>query len=89
MASVAQPVTLLRFVVREDFCRSLADRLVTDIKRVLEHLDARPSRVIQALVTESAQRQTKEAAAESAAKYAGSEMQCRGHGGGATQAETP
>jgi glutamate decarboxylase len=59
MAPDAQHVTLLRVVVREDFSRSLADRLVTDIKRVLASLDARPSKLIQA-VTEAVQQENKD-----------------------------
>lgn len=56
MAPDAQQVTLLRVVVREDFSRSLADRLVTDIKRVLETLDSRPPKLIRA-VTEAVQQE--------------------------------
>lgn len=47
MAPNAQSVTLLRVVVREDFSQGLVDRLVTDIKRVLQTLDARPSKIIE------------------------------------------
>eukprot|EP00270_Netrium_digitus_P008421 TRINITY_DN251_c0_g1_i1.p1 TRINITY_DN251_c0_g1~~TRINITY_DN251_c0_g1_i1.p1 ORF type:complete len:523 (-),score=111.77 TRINITY_DN251_c0_g1_i1:198-1766(-) len=42
MAPDAQSVSLLRVVVREDFSRTLADRLVNDIVRTLEELDKRP-----------------------------------------------
>lgn len=42
MAPDAQHVTLLRVVVREDFNRTLAERLVRDILRVLQELDAMP-----------------------------------------------
>lgn len=59
MAPNAQHVTLLRVVVREDFSRSLADRLVTDIKRVLAVLDSRPSKLIQT-VTDAVQQEVKE-----------------------------
>lgn len=59
MAPDAQKITLLRVVVREDFSRSLADRLVTDIKRVLEMLDSRPPKLIRA-VTEAVQQEQKE-----------------------------
>jgi len=59
MAPDAQHVTLLRVVVREDFSRSLADRLVTDIKRVLAYMDARPSKLIQS-VTEAVQQENLE-----------------------------
>jgi len=45
MAPNAQHVTVLRVVVREDFSRTLADRLVQDIGKVLEELDSLPSRV--------------------------------------------
>lgn len=39
MAPDAQNVSLLRAVIREDFTRSLAERLVHDIQQVVEHLD--------------------------------------------------
>jgi len=57
MAPDAESVTLLRVVVREDFSRSLADRLVTDIKRVLEYLDKQPpklTRIVTAALQEEA-----------------------------------
>lgn len=57
MAPNAESVTLLRVVVREDFSRSLADRLVTDIKRVLEYLDKQPpklTRIVTAALQEEA-----------------------------------
>ena len=41
----AKHVAVLRVVIREDFSRSLAERLVSDIKRVLTEIDERPSRV--------------------------------------------
>ncbi|KAL2937279.1 Glutamate decarboxylase 1 [Bienertia sinuspersici] len=40
----AQHVTVLRVVIREDFSRTLANRLVTDIEKVLTDLDALPAR---------------------------------------------
>ncbi|XP_021776217.1 glutamate decarboxylase-like [Chenopodium quinoa] len=40
----AQHVTVLRVVIREDFSRTLADRLVADIQKVLSELDAQPAR---------------------------------------------
>jgi len=46
MAPDAQQVTLLRVVVREDFNRSLAERLVRDIEKVLHELDALPSKLV-------------------------------------------
>lgn len=49
MAPNAQKVTLLRVVVREDLSHGLVDRLVTDIKRVLDYLDSHPSKLIQAV----------------------------------------
>lgn len=56
MAPDAEKITLLRVVVREDFSRSLADRLVTDLKRTLAMLDAQPPKLVQA-VAESIQEQ--------------------------------
>ena len=38
-------IAVLRVVIREDFSRSLAERLVSDIKRVLTEIDERPSHV--------------------------------------------
>jgi glutamate decarboxylase len=38
----AQNVTVLRVVVREDFSRTLAERLVLDIEKVLHELDVMP-----------------------------------------------
>lgn len=42
MAPDAQHISLLRVVVREDFNRTLAERLVRDILRVVQELDAMP-----------------------------------------------
>ena len=41
----AQHVTVLRVVIREDFSRTLAERLVLDITKVLHELDTLPARV--------------------------------------------
>jgi glutamate decarboxylase len=41
----AQHVTVLRVVIREDFSRTLAERLLLDIEKVLHELDALPARV--------------------------------------------
>ena len=43
MAPDAEHIHLLRVVIREDFSCTLAQRLVKDIERVLEYLDAQPS----------------------------------------------
>jgi glutamate decarboxylase len=61
MAPDAQQITLLRIVVREDFSRTLADRLMTDLKRTLETLDSQPPKLVQA-VAESIQLQNPELA---------------------------
>lgn len=45
MAPDAQHIAVLRVVVREDFSRSLAERLAADIEKVLIELDAQPSRI--------------------------------------------
>ncbi|WVY93218.1 hypothetical protein V8G54_032306 [Vigna mungo] len=42
----AQHVTVLRVVIREDFSRTLAERLVADVEKVLHELDGLPARVI-------------------------------------------
>lgn len=41
----AQHVTVLRVVIREDFSRTLAERLVIDIEKVLHDLDTLPAKV--------------------------------------------
>lgn len=41
----AQHVTVLRVVIREDFSRTLAERLVMDIVKVLYELDTLPARI--------------------------------------------
>lgn len=41
----AQHVTVLRVVIREDFSRTLAERLVIDITKVLHELDSLPARI--------------------------------------------
>uniref|UniRef100_A0ACD5WB54 Uncharacterized protein n=1 Tax=Avena sativa TaxID=4498 RepID=A0ACD5WB54_AVESA len=46
----AQHITVLRVVIREDFSRTFAERLVIDIEKVLHELDALPSRVAPALL---------------------------------------
>ncbi|MQL90191.1 hypothetical protein Taro_022771 [Colocasia esculenta] len=48
MPADAQHVAVLRVVVREDFNRSLAERLVSDIGKVLAELDTLPSRILAA-----------------------------------------
>ncbi|XP_065858183.1 glutamate decarboxylase 1-like [Euphorbia lathyris] len=40
----AQHVTVLRVVIREDFSRTLAERLINDIQKVMHELDCLPSR---------------------------------------------
>ena len=44
MPADAQHITVLRVVIREDFSRTLAERLVIDIQKVLHELDGMPSR---------------------------------------------
>lgn len=46
----AQHITVLRVVIREDFSRTLAERLVNDIEKVMHELDELPSRVIHKLL---------------------------------------
>ncbi|KAI4340270.1 hypothetical protein MLD38_025124 [Melastoma candidum] len=45
MPADAQHITVLRVVVREDFSRTLAERLVMDISKVIHELDTLPARV--------------------------------------------
>ncbi|XP_075510438.1 glutamate decarboxylase [Primulina tabacum] len=49
----AQHVTVLRVVIREDFSRTLAERLVSDIEKVLHDLDTLPARVTEKLAATS------------------------------------
>ena len=42
----AQHITVLLVVIREDFSRTLAERFVIDIEKVMRELDELPSRVI-------------------------------------------
>ncbi|KAK4353752.1 hypothetical protein RND71_025946 [Anisodus tanguticus] len=54
----AEHVTLLRVVIREDFSRTLAERLVNDIQKVLHELDTLPARVSAKLaVAEESERE--------------------------------
>lgn len=45
MPADAQHIAVLRVVIREDFSCSLAERLVSDIDKVVKHLDTLPSTV--------------------------------------------
>ena len=46
MPADAQHVAVLRVVIREDFSRGLAERLISDIDKVLKELDSFPSHVV-------------------------------------------
>uniref|UniRef100_A0A2P2IKI0 Glutamate decarboxylase n=1 Tax=Rhizophora mucronata TaxID=61149 RepID=A0A2P2IKI0_RHIMU len=45
MPANAQRITVLRVVIREDFSRTLAERLVLDITKVLHELDTLPAKL--------------------------------------------
>lgn len=45
MPADAQHIAVLRVVIREDFSRGLADRLITHIIQVLKEIDGLPSRI--------------------------------------------
>ncbi|XP_047311432.1 glutamate decarboxylase isoform X2 [Impatiens glandulifera] len=45
MPADAQHITVLRVVIREDFSRTLAERLVSDIDKTLHELDTLPARI--------------------------------------------
>ncbi|KAF9673830.1 hypothetical protein SADUNF_Sadunf10G0064700 [Salix dunnii] len=45
MPADAKHITVLRVVIREDFSRTLAERLVNDITRVLHELDSLPAKL--------------------------------------------
>lgn len=59
----AEHITVLRVVVREDFSRTLAERLVNDIQKVLHELDSLPARV-SAKLTENGECSGKKTARE-------------------------
>ncbi|KAE8662240.1 Glutamate decarboxylase [Hibiscus syriacus] len=46
MPADAQHIAVLRVVIREDFGRSLAERLISHIKEALKELDSQPSHII-------------------------------------------
>ncbi|KAM0952850.1 putative glutamate decarboxylase [Dioscorea sansibarensis] len=50
----AEHIAVLRVVIREDFSRSLAERLITDIQKVLADLDHRATRIITTVSLEPA-----------------------------------
>nr|ADQ43188.1 glutamate decarboxylae 4 [Schrenkiella parvula] len=45
MPADAEHITVLRVVIREDFSRTLAERLVADFEKVLHELDTLPARI--------------------------------------------
>lgn len=45
MPADAEHVTVIRVVIREDFSRTLAERLVADFEKVLRELDTLPAKV--------------------------------------------
>ncbi|KAI3921158.1 hypothetical protein MKX01_036137 [Papaver californicum] len=50
MPSDAQEVAVLRVVIREDFSRSLAERLLSDFEKVMKEIEELPSRVSNKVV---------------------------------------
>jgi glutamate decarboxylase len=46
MPADAEHVAVLRIVIREDFSRSLSERLVSDIRKILHELDARATHAV-------------------------------------------
>ncbi|KAL5721663.1 glutamate decarboxylase [Ranunculus cassubicifolius] len=51
MPADAQHITVLRVVIREDFSRTLAERLVMDIGKVLHELDMLPAKIKKTAIT--------------------------------------
>lgn len=47
MPADAEHIAVLRVVIREDFGRSLAERLISHIQEVLKELDSLPSRIVK------------------------------------------
>ncbi|KAG0523914.1 hypothetical protein BDA96_07G164000 [Sorghum bicolor] len=54
MPADAEHVAVLRVVIREDFSRSLCERLVSDIKKILHELDARATHAVTWVSTAAA-----------------------------------
>jgi glutamate decarboxylase len=46
MPADAEHVAVLRIVIREDFSRSLSERLLSDIRKILHELDARATHAV-------------------------------------------
>lgn len=55
MPADAEHVAVLRVVIREDFSRSLSERLVSDILKILRELDARATHAVRVSSTTAAQ----------------------------------
>lgn len=55
MPADAEHVAVLRVVIREDFSRSLAERLVSDILKILHELDARATHAVRVSTAAAAQ----------------------------------
>lgn len=72
MAPDAQSVTLLRVVVREDFSRSMVERFMGHLDKVIEKLDAAPPRIVQTVMEKIVAGDT-EGAQEAAEKMGGKE----------------
>lgn len=51
MPADAEHIAVLRVVIREDFSRGLAERLLEDIERVLKELEALPSHIVSSAAT--------------------------------------
>ncbi|KAH7656144.1 Glutamate decarboxylase protein [Dioscorea alata] len=54
MPANAEHIAVLRVVIREDFSRSLAERLITDIQKVLADLDHRATKIVTSVSLETA-----------------------------------
>ncbi|KAI4347334.1 hypothetical protein L6164_008152 [Bauhinia variegata] len=78
MPADAQHIVVLRVVIREDFSRSLAERLVSDIEKVVNLLDTLPSTVhasttsahVTAVTNETGDKVVKKSAMETQAEIA-------------------
>lgn len=55
MPADAEHVAVLRVVIREDFSRSLSERLVNDIQKILRELDARATHAVRVSSATAAQ----------------------------------
>ncbi|GLT74167.1 hypothetical protein SLA2020_459800 [Shorea laevis] len=57
----AQHIAVLRIVIREDFSRALAERLISHVEEVLKEMDTLPTKTAQTIATVDAEQRGKPA----------------------------